>query len=69
MWGKASKGSSAIVSVIWSYCLYGQFFTGPTTDHISDIYCILPGFVINLVKAAATLKGLMTSLKTISGRK
>ena len=31
---------STVISDIWSYCLYGQFFAGPTTDHISDIYCI-----------------------------
>ena len=24
---------------IWYYRLYGQFFTGPNVDHISEIYC------------------------------
>ena len=35
------RGSSLTnISDIWSYRLYGQFFTGPNVDHISDIYCI-----------------------------
>ena len=29
---------STVISDIWSYCLYGQFFACPTTDHISNIY-------------------------------
>ena len=32
---------STLISDIWSYCLYGQFFAGPTSDHISDIYCTI----------------------------
>ena len=30
-----------VISVIWSYCLYGHFSLDQTEDHISDTHCTI----------------------------